>query len=122
MRRESPPLEGTEDRALAATLRETLERSATRHDPLLDAALAATRAQALSEPRRSRSRWMQAWLFAGGLAVAASVAVVVVLPGLRGPVSSSVSVVDLAAAPPVDPQMLEDMDLLLALDEDPNGG
>ncbi|MFP5431356.1 MAG: hypothetical protein ACLGHE_10310 [Gammaproteobacteria bacterium] len=122
MNRESPSPERTEDQALAATLRETLDRAASGHDPLLDAALAATRAQAMSETRRARSRWMQAWLFAGGIAVAASVAVVMVLPGLRGPVSSSVSVVNLAAAPPVDPQMLEDMDLLLALDEDPNGG
>lgn len=122
MKRESQSLERAEDQVLASTLRETLDRAADRHDPLLDAALAATRAQALSETRRSRSRWMQAWLFAGGIAVAASVAVVVVLPGLRGPAPSSVSVVDLAAAPPVDPQMLEDMDLLLALDENPNGG
>ena len=54
--------------------------------------------------------------------VAASVAVIMVLPGLKVPVSSSVSVVDLAAAPPVDPQMLEDMDMLLALGEESNGG
>jgi hypothetical protein len=68
------------------------------------------------------SRRTQAWWLAGGLAVAASVAVIMVLPGLKVPVSSSVSVVDLAAAPPVDPQMLEDMDMLLALGEESNGG
>lgn len=109
-----------DDKVLASTLRETLERAAGRHDPMLDAALTATRAQALSKTRHSRRA--QAWWLAGGLAIAASVAVVVVLPGLKAPASTSVSVVNLAAAPPVDPQMLEDMDLLLALGEDPNGG
>lgn len=112
--------ETPENKALARTLRDTLERAANQHDPMLDAALAATRAQALSQTRHSRRT--QAWWLAGGLAVAASVAVVVVVPGLKTPASSSVSVVNLAAAPPVDPQMLEDMDLLLALGEDPTGG
>lgn len=118
MKRESPPLTA-EEQVLASTLRETLDRAAARHDPMLDAALAATRAQALS-PRRPR--WTQTWLLAGGFALAASVAVVVILPGVREPASSSVSVVDLAAMPPVDPQLLEDMDLLLALGEQSNGG
>ena len=108
-----------DEQLLARTLRETLDRAAAQHDPLLDAALAAARAQALT-PRRSR--WSQAWLLAGGLAVAASAAVFIIQPNLRPPVSSSVSVVDLAAIPPVDPQLLEDMDLLLALGEHSNGG
>jgi hypothetical protein len=120
MKRESQSPLQADDRALAHALRETLNRAASQHDPLLDAALAATRAQALSESHRSRRT--QAWWLAGGLAVAASVAVIMVLPGLKVPVSSSVSVVDLAAAPPVDPQMLEDMDMLLALGEESNGG
>lgn len=118
MKRESRPLT-VDEQVLASTLRETLNRAAERHDPLLDAALAATRAQALAP---HRPRWSQAWLLAGGLALAASVAVVVILPDFRTPASSSVSVVELAAMPPVDPQLLEDMDLLLALGEHSNGG
>lgn len=117
MKRESPQLKA-EEQALAGSLRETLDRAAERHDPMLDAALAATRAQALSV---HKPRWAHPWLLAGGMALAATLVIVVMLPGLRAPASSSVSVVNLAAAPPVDPQMLEDMDLLLALDEEKNG-
>lgn len=119
MKRESQPMTA-EDQVLASTLRETLNRAAERHDPMLDAALAATRTQALSGT--GQRRWTQAWLLAGGFALAASVAVVVVLPNMRTPASSSVSVVNLAAMPSVDPQLLEDMDLLLALGEETNGG
>jgi len=118
MKREWHPLTADE-KALASTLRETLNRAAEQHDPMLDAALAATRAQALASHRLRRP---QAWLLAGGIAVATSVAVLVILPNFRAPASPSVSVVDLAAMPPVDPQLLEDMDLLLALGEHSNGG
>lgn len=110
------------DRALAEALRQTLEQSARTPDTALDAALAATRAQVrelAAQPRRSH----RGWLLAGGVALAASLAVVVILPDARRPTGSSVSVVNLAAVPPValDPQLLEDMDLLLALDAPANG-
>lgn len=118
MNREKESLKPVDAR-LAEAVRDTLQRTAECHDPLLDAALAATRAQALAP---QRPRWTRAWLLAGGVALAASVAVVMVLPGLRAPAPSSVSVVELAAMPPVDPQLLEDMDLLLALGEHSNGG
>ena len=110
------------DRALAEALRQTLEQSARTPDTALDAALAATRAQVrelAAQPRRRH----RGWLLAGGVALAASLAVVVILPDARRPTGSGVSVVNLAAVPPValDPQLLEDMDLLLALDAPANG-
>ena len=66
---ELDPLDSRE-RELAATLRATLERKASQPDPLLDAALAATRAQIASRPtRHQRQRW---WL-AGGFALGAGI-------------------------------------------------
>ncbi len=100
------------DRELAEALRETLERKAAQPDPLLDAALAATRAQvAAARPARRHASW---WM-AGGFAVAASLAVMVVvpqggfLPGADTPVAAEV------AMPDADLQFLESMDMLVAM-------
>ena len=69
------------ERELAAALRATLERKAAAPDPLLDAALAATRARVAASKHPIRHPW---WL-AGGFAVAASVAMVMVMLPEAGP-------------------------------------
>lgn len=102
----------TRDRELAAVVRETLERKAHQHDPLLDAALAATRAKiAAKKPQPSR------WLWFGGLALAASLAVVVVLPygtSLSSPENTE-AVASVSPMPDADLQFLESMDMLVAM-------
>lgn len=103
------------ERELAATLRETLERRAAQPDPLLDAALAATRAQIAAGPRRHRHPW---WM-AGGFAVAASLAVVMVLPTMQtdDKPASAVAEHHNAPMPDADLQFLEDMEVLVAMGE-----
>lgn len=101
------------DRELAATLRDTLERKAAQPDPLLDAALAATRAQiASAKPRKHRHPWLMA---AGGFALAAGLAVVVVLPFGSEPAPSAVA--ETAPMPDADLELLQDMDVLVAMGE-----
>lgn len=99
------------DRELAAILRETLEQKASSSDPLLDAALAATRARVAAGPARRHTSW---WL-AGGFALAASLAVVVVLPqgGILSGTDKPASVE--IAMPDADLQFLESMDMLVAM-------
>lgn len=113
------------DRELAATLRNTLDKAALRHDPLLDAALAATRAQiAAQTSRKNRHRW---WL-AGGFAVATCLAVVLVLPFGHRPGAPQTRPVDSIATnnaadmPDADLQLLEDMDMLVVMGEAPHEG
>lgn len=101
-------------RELAAALRDTLERKAAQPDPLLDAALAATRAQIAAHPRRHRHPWLVAM---GGLALAASVAVVVVLPVGPQPESAGSAVADNVPMPDADLELLKDMDMLVAMGE-----
>lgn len=113
------------ERELVVTLRATLDKAAARHDPLLDAALAATRAQiaAQSVPKKQH-RW---WL-AGGFAVAACLALVLVLPFGRSPSAplrppaDSVAVNNAAGMPDADLQLLEDMDMLTVMSEAPHEG
>lgn len=103
------------DRELAATLRDTLERKAAQSDPLLDAALAATRAQiAAAKPRKHRHPWLMA---AGGFALAAGLAVVVVLP--FGPASdpAPAAMAETVPMPDADLELLQDMDVLVAMGE-----
>lgn len=102
------------DRELAQALRQTLDAAASRPDPLLDAALAATRARVADRHKRHTSWWV-----AGGFAVAACLAVVVVMPfGAQpaGRVSPPVAV-EAAPMPDADLQLLEDMDMLAAMNE-----
>lgn len=99
------------ERELAATVRATLERRAATPDPLLDAALAATRARIAARHHPVRHPW---WL-AGGFAVAASlVLVVVMLPEGGAP---RAGVAETVAMPDADLQFLQDMDLLVAMNE-----
>lgn len=103
------------DRELAAAARQALERKAAQPDVLLEAALAATRARVAAQaahPHRVRHPW---WL-AGGFAVAASVALVMVgLPEQPRPAATTVA--RSVAMPDADLQFLQDMDVLVALDE-----
>lgn len=110
---------------LAVTLRKTLEQAAQRPDPLLDAALTATRAQIAA--RQSSPLRRHPWWTAGGLALAASLAAILMLPGsgllltTRTTPATSSTVSPTAslsrAMPDADLQMLQDMDELVALDE-----
>lgn len=103
-----------QDRELAATLRDTLERKAAQPDPLLEAALAATRARIAARPSR---HLRHPWWLAGGFAVAASVAMLVVgLPGSSS-VAPAGTVAESVAMPDADLQFLQDMDLLVAMNE-----
>lgn len=100
---------------LQQQLRQTLNAMTERPDPLLEAALAATRAQIAA--RKSAKRHTSWWV-AGGFAVAASLAVLVVMPvgqqGATGPAAVP-TVATSAAMPDADLQLLEDMDMLAAM-------
>lgn len=102
------------DRELAEVLRETLERKAAQPDPLLDAALAATRARVVESRQACRHR---SWWVAGGFALAASLAVVVVLPqqGMLTGGESPATELAVADMPDADLQFLESMDMLVAM-------
>ncbi len=106
-------------RELASALRETLDQAAARPDPLLEAALAATRAQVAALPTKSSAVRRHPWLLAGGFALAASLAVVLVLPGSPGTASlpAAANIAETAAMPDADLQMLQDMDVLVAMGE-----
>lgn len=105
------------DRELADTLRRTLDMAAARPDPQVDAALAATRAQAAAVVLASRWR-SPLWVMAGSLAVAASLATIVIMPHLAGRKAAEPVAVEAAAMPAEDPQFLEDMEMLSVLGED----
>lgn len=102
---------------LEQTLRDTLDRSLDQIDDHTVAALAQARAAALT-PRR---RWP---VVVGGLALAATVAgIVATLPRSPGVSPSAVSAPPLAElAWQEDPDMLNDMELLLVLGDDAVGG
>jgi hypothetical protein len=101
----------TRDQQLAQVMRETLEHKAQQYDPLLDAALAAGRSRALAAPQHKISRW---WV-AGGFALAASLAVVVVLPHANTAMPTEQNVVTRVEMPDADLQLLESMDMLVAM-------
>lgn len=108
------------DQDLSRRLTATLDQAAARPDAALDQALAATRAQALGLGRKPE-RKRHPWLWASGLALAAGFAAIMVLPQL-GPVTPAQPPMSAhnpptASVPAVDPEMLEDMDMLLAMGE-----
>lgn len=105
-------------RELASALRETLDQAAARPDPRLEAALAATRAQVAALPEKSSAVRRHPWLLAGGFALAASLAVVLVLPGSPATAPQpAANLAESAAMPDADLQMLQDMDVLVAMGE-----
>lgn len=105
-------------RELAAALRETLNRAAAQSDPLLDAALAATRAQLAARPPPHRNAW---WL-AGGFAVAAGLAIIMVLPFSGTTEQALPAMAKAAPMPDADLQLLEDMDMLVAMSDERHEG
>lgn len=105
----------TESDALTRQLCTTLEQASLRPDPVLERALATARQEALASATGHR-RW-QPWALASGLALAASLTAVAILPNAMGTPSRLAPPLAEAvlAAPNVDPEMLEDMDFLLAM-------
>lgn len=102
------------DRELADAIRHTLEKKAEQHDPLLDAALAATRAKiaAGKKPAAARSWWMAGGL---GFALAAGLAVVAVLPNNAMLPGAEAPAAEVVVMPDADLQFLESMDMLVAM-------
>lgn len=101
------------DAELATVMRQTLDQAARTPDPELDRALAQIR-QRIRTPVVSKSR-MPMWAWAGGLAIAASVVVVVMMPRFTAP-TEVVPVAELASMPAEDLEFLDDMDMLKTLD------
>lgn len=101
------------DAELAEVMRQTLNAAARTPEPELDRALAQIR-QRIRTPAAPKSR-LPMWAWAGGLAIAASVAVVVMVPRLTAPAQVT-PVAELASMPAEDLQFLDDMDMLKTLD------
>lgn len=101
------------DAELAEVMRQTLDAAARTPEPELDRALAQIR-QRIRTPVAPKSR-LPMWAWAGGLAIAASVAVVVMVPRLTAPAEVA-PVAELASMPAEDLQFLDDMDMLKTLD------
>jgi len=114
------------DQQLARRLSATLGRSTEAPDPALDQALAAARTAALGQ-RRHRQQPLRPWLWASGMALAAGLAMMVVIPGGTVPtpkhhIQTQVlpQNAEAASRPTLeDPEMLEDMDMLQALAAEP---
>lgn len=102
------------DRLLAARVSATLDQVAARPDPVLEQALAEARARA-RDPRAGR-RQPSPWLWASGMALAAGLAMIFVLPGNAPAPQHPVAPIAKHTPGPVDdPEMLEDLDMLQAL-------
>jgi hypothetical protein len=100
-------------------IRATLDRAAAEPDAELDRRIrAAWQAARPPEAPRRRERWALA-----GMALAAGVAAIVWLP-VRDPAPARVSPVPVMAQaaqmPTVEPEFLDDMELLAAAGEDPD--
>ena len=102
------------DAELAEVMRQTLDAAARTPEPELDRALAQIR-QRIRTPAAPKNRLpMWAWA-SGGMAIAASVALVVMVPRLTAPAEVA-PVAELASMPAEDLQFLDDMDMLKTLD------
>jgi hypothetical protein len=102
-----------DDQALARRLSATLDRAAATPDAELDRRVCDALATAKSTPTHPGQRW--AW---AGMALAAGVAALLWLP-YPTPVKPVTATV--ASAPvTVEPEFLEDMELVAALGEDPD--
>lgn len=102
------------DREFAQVLRATLEQKAQQPDPLLEAALASARikAQEKAAPRRHRVWWMAGGM---GVALAAGLAVVAILPHNALLQNPETPAAEMVAMPDADLQLLESMDMLVAM-------
>lgn len=101
------------DAELAEVMRQTLNAAARTPEPELDRALAQIR-QRIRTPAAPKNR-LPMWAWASGMAVAASVALVVMVPRLTAPAEVA-PVAELASMPAEDLQFLDDMDMLKTLD------
>lgn len=102
------------DGELAEAVCHALETKAEQHDPLLDASLAAARRRALEGKQGSHQR---RWWMAGGLgfALAAGLAVMTILPHNALLPTPEAPAAEVAAMPDADLQLLESMDMLVAM-------
>lgn len=107
-----------DDETLARQLAATLDRAAAAPDPELQRRVQAALADARPAVRRRPGTWA-----AAGMALAAGLAALVWLPlspsGSGQPVATVPAPV-IAAAPGVEPDFLEDLELVAVLGEDPD--
>ena len=106
-----------EDARLAKRLSETLDRAISDADPLWDARVAQIVAQAQRQQKKTHR-----WQWSGGLALAASVAFMVVLPGdwlLK--TSGTETTQARPASSTIDGQMLEEIDWLMSMEDTARG-
>lgn len=106
-----------EDARFAKRLADTLDHSISEPDPLWDARVAQIVAQAQRQQKRTHR-----WQWSGGLALAASVAFMVVLPGdwlLK--TSGTETTQARPASSSVDGQMLEEIDWLMSMEDTSRG-
>ncbi|MEO6699175.1 MAG: hypothetical protein ABIR53_05940 [Paraperlucidibaca sp.] len=106
-----------DDARLAKRLGETLDRAISEPDPLWDARVAQIVAQAQRQQKRSHR-----WQWSGGLALAASVAFMVVLPGdwlIKA--SGTETTQARPASSSIDGQMLEEIDWLMSMEDTARG-
>lgn len=106
------------DRLLAERLAATLEQASARPDPALERALAAARMKAQEQGAARRPG--ATWLWASGMALAAGLAMVFVLPAgaptpVLAPAKTLTAPVAKAVAPIDDPEMLDNLEMLQAL-------
>ncbi len=103
----------TPNDALARQISATLDAAAQQPDPALDRALHQARLAAQAG-QAHKPRW-QPWLLASGFALAAGLAAVVILPQALQPSPTPARLEASAPVPNVDPELLEDMDFLIAM-------
>lgn len=102
-----------DDARLAKRLGETLDRAIADADPLWDARVAQIVAQAQRQQKKTHR-----WQWSGGLALAASVAFMVVLPGdWLIKTSGTETTQARPASSGIDGQMLEEIDWLMSMEE-----
>lgn len=104
---------------LATQVCMTLDKASERPDPALDQALAKARQKALQQAS-PKAVWQQkkSWAALGGFAMAAGFAAFMVVPSMmHSPATGSPQMADAAvfAAPNVDLELLENMDLLMEM-------
>ncbi len=104
------------DGRLARRVADTLSRQAKQADPELDSRLESV-FQRTSRP--SRPRQAAGWWAMGGLALAAGLSALLWLPASLPTSVPPAPVQAQTSTPSVEPEFLEDMELIAALGEDP---
>lgn len=113
----TPPELSLDDARLAKRLSDTLDRAISEPDLLWDARVAQIVAQAKRQQKKTHR-----WQWSGGLAVAASVAFMVALPGdWLIKTSGTETTQARPASSSVDGQMLEEIDWLMSMEDTARG-